>query len=86
MEAYAALYKPGTKVFVSNPKRGPTAPDFVIASVVERQGDQVSCEIPNGTKQLRVMKPMKDVYLCEKSYLSDNMSDDFQVRKAANNP
>ncbi|GMH99708.1 hypothetical protein TrLO_g1754 [Triparma laevis f. longispina] len=79
MEAQAALYKPGTRVFVSNPKRGANQPAYVVATVVERASDgQVSVEIPNGSKQLRVMKPLTEVPLCEKTYLGDKMSDEFQ--------
>lgn len=81
MEAQAGLYKPGTRVFVSNPKRGANQPEYVVATVVERASDgQVSVEIPNGSKQLRVMKPLTEVPLCEKTYLGDKMSDEFQVR------
>mmetsp|Transcript_11271 Transcript_11271/g.20421 ORF Transcript_11271/g.20421 Transcript_11271/m.20421 type:complete len:1946 (-) Transcript_11271:75-5912(-) len=81
MEVQAALYKPGTRVFVSNPKRGSNQPEYVVATVVERANDgQISCEIPNGSKQLRVMKPLTEVPLCEKqeAYLGDKMSDEFQ--------
>ena len=86
MEVQAALYKPGTRVFVSNPKRGGNQPEYVVATVVERANDgQISCEIPNGSKQLRVMKPLTEVPLCEKqeAYLGDKMSDEFQVRDPA---
>eukprot|EP00520_Triparma_pacifica_P008587 CAMPEP_0118638798 /NCGR_PEP_ID=MMETSP0785-20121206/3889_1 /TAXON_ID=91992 /ORGANISM="Bolidomonas pacifica, Strain CCMP 1866" /LENGTH=1915 /DNA_ID=CAMNT_0006530097 /DNA_START=150 /DNA_END=5894 /DNA_ORIENTATION=+ len=72
------LYVAGAKVFVTNPKRGDSSSEWVVATVISRNGDDVSCEISAGGQKLRVMKKITQLPLCEKIQSSDSMADDFQ--------
>ena len=72
------LCEKGTKVFLKNPRKSDDAPSWVVGVVVDKNGDDVSCEIAAGAQKLRQMKKPHEILICENPECTDYMSIHFE--------